>query len=61
MDNDIILDFQNVTKKFPGVTALEDVSFKIKRGRDSWDLWGKRSGKININVNSKGRSSVGVI
>ena len=32
MDNDIILDFKNVTKKFPGVVALDDVSFSIKRG-----------------------------
>lgn len=34
LDNtqDIILEFQNVTKKFPGVTALSDVSFQIKRG-----------------------------
>src|SRR5512134_433147 len=32
MSEDIILEFQNVTKKFPGVTALSDVSFQIKRG-----------------------------
>ena len=32
MDNDIILEFKNVTKKFPGVVALKDVSFKIRRG-----------------------------
>lgn len=32
MDNDIILEFRNVTKKFPGVVALNDVSFKIRRG-----------------------------
>ena len=32
MDNDIILEFKNVTKKFPGVVALNDVSFKIRRG-----------------------------
>lgn len=30
--NDIILDVQNVTKKFPGVTALSDVSFQVRRG-----------------------------
>lgn len=30
--NDVILDVQNVTKKFPGVTALSDVSFQIRRG-----------------------------
>ena len=32
MDNDIILDFKNVTKQFPGVIALDDVSFSINRG-----------------------------
>jgi D-xylose transport system ATP-binding protein len=30
--NDIILDFQNVTKIFPGVTALSDVTMQIRRG-----------------------------
>lgn len=29
---DIILDFQNVTKEFPGVIALQDVSMQIRRG-----------------------------
>jgi D-xylose transport system ATP-binding protein len=32
VDNDIILDFKNVTKQFPGVVALDDVSFSILRG-----------------------------
>jgi D-xylose transport system ATP-binding protein len=32
VDNDIILDFKNVTKRFPGVVALDDVSFSINRG-----------------------------
>jgi len=32
MNDDIILDVQNVTKQFPGVTALSDVSFKVRRG-----------------------------
>ena len=32
MDNDIILDFKNVTKRFPGVVALDDVSFSIRTG-----------------------------
>ncbi len=32
MSDDIILDIKNVTKKFPGVTALNDVSLQIKRG-----------------------------
>jgi D-xylose transport system ATP-binding protein len=32
VDNDVILEFKNVTKKFPGITALDDVSFSIRRG-----------------------------
>jgi len=32
VENDIILDFQNVTKEFPGVIALDDVSIQIQRG-----------------------------
>ncbi len=32
MSEDIILDIQNVTKQFPGVTALSDVSMQIRRG-----------------------------
>ena len=32
MVNDVILEFKNVTKKFPGITALNDVSFSIRRG-----------------------------
>ena len=32
MDKDIILEFKNVTKNFPGITALDDVSFSIRRG-----------------------------
>jgi D-xylose transport system ATP-binding protein len=31
MDN-FILQIKNVTKKFPGVTALSDISFNVKRG-----------------------------
>jgi D-xylose transport system ATP-binding protein len=30
--NDTILEFRNVTKRFAGITALNDVSFSIKRG-----------------------------
>ena len=32
MDEDIILDIQHVTKAFPGVVALNDVSFQVRRG-----------------------------
>ncbi len=30
--SDIILEFKNITKEFPGVKALDNVSFSIKRG-----------------------------
>jgi D-xylose transport system ATP-binding protein len=32
VDQDIILDISHVTKKFPGITALDDVSLQIRRG-----------------------------
>jgi ABC-type uncharacterized transport system ATPase subunit len=32
VNNDIILDIKNITKRFPGVTALDDVSVQIRRG-----------------------------
>jgi len=32
VDNDIILDVKKVTKQFPGVTALDDVTVQIRRG-----------------------------
>jgi len=32
VSNDIILEFENVTKKFPGVVALDNVSLQIRRG-----------------------------
>ena len=32
VNDDIILDIKNVTKEFPGVTALSNVSIQIKRG-----------------------------
>jgi D-xylose transport system ATP-binding protein len=32
MDENIILDFQHITKTFPGVVALNDVSFQVRRG-----------------------------
>jgi D-xylose transport system ATP-binding protein len=32
VDNEIILDFKGVTKRFPGVVALDNDSFQIRRG-----------------------------
>ena len=30
--NDYILEMRNITKVFPGVKALSDVNFKVRRG-----------------------------
>jgi D-xylose transport system ATP-binding protein len=32
VDNDVLLEIANVTKEFPGVTALSDVSIRIRKG-----------------------------
>lgn len=32
MDSEIVLDFKNVTKRFPGVVALNEASFQVRRG-----------------------------
>ena len=32
MTDEIILDFQNVTKRFPGIIALNEVSFQVRKG-----------------------------
>ncbi|MDF2879009.1 MAG: transporter related protein [Clostridia bacterium] len=31
MMSDYILEMKNITKEFPGVKALDNVSFKVKR------------------------------
>ena len=48
MNDDIILDFQNVTKEFPGVTALKDVSIQIRRGEIHGIVRRKRRGQIDL-------------
>ena len=32
MDNEYILEMRNITKEFPGVKALDNVNFKVKKG-----------------------------
>ena len=32
MENDVLLEMQNISKSFPGVRALDDVSLKVRRG-----------------------------
>ena len=36
--DDHILEMRRITKTFPGVKALEDVSLAVRRGRDPRDL-----------------------
>lgn len=31
-DADTILEFSNITKSFPGVKALDEISFSVKKG-----------------------------
>lgn len=31
-ENNVVLEMRNVTKRFPGVTALKDVSLKLYKG-----------------------------
>ena len=30
--SDVILEMKNITKRFPGVIALDDVSFRVNKG-----------------------------
>ena len=32
MSDNIILEMRNITKEFPGVKALDDISFRVKEG-----------------------------
>ena len=32
MDHAVLLDMKNITKKFPGVVALDDVTFQVRKG-----------------------------
>ena len=33
MENEYILEMRNITKEFPAVKALDNVNFKVRRGR----------------------------
>jgi ABC-type sugar transport system ATPase subunit len=46
-NNDIVLKMENITKTFPGVKALEDVSIELKKGEVLGILRGERGRKIN--------------
>ena len=45
--SDVILEMRNITKTFPGVKALDNVSFSVDSGRDPCSGGRKRSGKID--------------
>ncbi len=59
MLNETILDIRNVTKKFPGVTALNDVSIKIKRGEIHGICGENGAGKSTLMLILKGVHSWG--
>ena len=40
---DFILELENITKEFPGVLALDNVSLRLKKKRSCWSSRGKRS------------------
>ena len=47
MDNrEVILDIKNITKEFPGVKALTDVSFQVKK--EVYMPWWEKMGRGNL-------------
>ena len=58
VSDDIILDIQNVTKRFPGVTALDNVSIQIRRGEIHGFVRRKRRGEIDADENPVRRISL---
>ena len=50
-----LVEMKGVVKKFPGVTALNNISFKV--GRGSCFTWRERSRQINAYENSERRLS----
>lgn len=44
---DNVLEFRHITKYYPGVTALNDVSLEVRQRRNPCSGWGKWCGKID--------------
>ena len=47
-DTDYILEMNNITKEFPGVRALSNVNFKVKRGEIHCLVGEKGAGKSTL-------------
>ena len=48
--SEYILEMRNITKEFPGVTALSDVTFQVKKGEIHALVgkWGSKSTLMNV-------------
>ena len=54
--NDYILEMKNITKTFPGVRALDNVNFQVKRGEIHCLVGENGAGKSTL-MNKIGRAS----
>jgi ABC-type sugar transport system, ATPase component len=58
---DYILEMKNITKEFPGVKALDNVNFKVKRGEIHCLVGENGAGKSTLMKNTFRRLSLWII
>ena len=56
-ENRAFIEMTGITKRFPGVVALDDVSLTVKKGRGCCTCRGKRRGEIDADENAVGSLS----